>query len=143
MSEGRILGVDFGERRVGLALSDPTGFLASAHSVLIVQSAAHAANEVARVARETACIRIVVGLPLNMDGSKGPSAQKAEAFIESLRTKVKVPVVAWDERLSTKSAHDFLQATGHSAKDRRGIVDKVAAEVLLQTYLDAQTPPTP
>ena len=138
MSEGRILGVDYGDRRVGIALSDPTGFLASGHSVIVVQGPAHAVNEVTKVVRDSKCIRVVVGLPLNMDGSKGPSAQKALAFVEALKEKVAVPVVTWDERLSTKAAHDILQTAGHKAKDRKGIVDKVAAEVLLQAYLDAQ-----
>ncbi len=141
MSAGRIMGIDIGDKRVGVAISDPTGFLASAHSVLIVQSPAHAANEVARLCRETGVIRVVVGMPLNMDGSKGPAAQKTAAFIEDLKPKINLPIVTWDERLSTKAAHDILMQSGKKAPARRGIVDKVAAEIILQGYLDSQPMP--
>ena len=134
---GRILGVDLGERRVGFALSDPTQFLSSSHAMVEVQSPAHAANETARVARENDAVKIVVGLPINMDGSKGPAAQKALAFVELLRPKVKVPVETWDERLSTKSAHDVLIQAGTRRGDRKQLVDKIAAQIMLQNYLDA------
>ena len=137
MISGRILGVDFGERRVGFAVSDPTGMIASAREVVTVESPGHAANESARMARECGAVQIVVGLPVNMDGSHGPAAQKAKDFAGMLRGKVQIPVVMWDERLSTKSAHDAMLEAGVRGEKRRGIVDKVAAQIFLQNYLDA------
>ncbi len=134
---GRILGVDFGSRRVGFAVSDPTQFLASAHAMVEVESPAHAANETARIAAEVAAVKIVVGLPVNMDGSRGPAVQKTLEFVELLRGKAKAPVETWDERLSTKSAHDVLIEAGTRRADRKQLVDKIAAQIMLQNYLDA------
>jgi putative Holliday junction resolvase len=136
---GRILGVDFGERRVGFAVSDPTQMLSSAHAMVEVQSPAHAANETARICREASAVKVVIGLPVNMDGSKGPAAQKALAFAEALRAKVSVPVETWDERLTTKSAHDVLIEAGTRREKRKQLVDKIAAQIMLQNYLDAHT----
>jgi putative Holliday junction resolvase len=135
---GRILGIDLGERRVGFAVSDPTGFLASSHGMIEVQSPAHAANETARVCREVEAVKVVVGLPINMDGSRGPAAQRVEAFAEALQQKIELPVALWDERLSTKSAHDVLIEAGTRREKRKGLVDKIAAQIMLQNYLDAQ-----
>ena len=136
---GRILGIDFGEKRVGFAVSDPTQTIATAKEVVTVQSPAHAANEAARICRETGAVQIVIGLPINMDGTRGPAVEKAVAFAELLKTKTTVPVVLQDERLSTKSAHDFLLEGGMRNEKRKLIVDKVAAEILLQSYLDRMT----
>lgn len=136
---GRILGVDFGERRIGFAVSDPTQMLSSSHSMVEVQSPAQAANETAHICRETSAVKIIIGLPVNMDGSKGPAAQKALAFAEALRAKVKVPVETWDERLSTKSAHDVLIEAGTRREKRKQLVDKIAAQIMLQNYLDAHS----
>jgi putative Holliday junction resolvase len=138
---GRLLGVDFGTRRIGLALSDPGQVIASAREVLACESPAHAANLVAEACRAAGAVRIVVGLPRNMDGSMGPAARAAEAFADLLRQRVSVPVAMWDERLSTKSAHDALAEAGKRSADRRKIVDKVAAQIILQSYLDAQPQP--
>lgn len=135
---GRILGIDYGDRRVGFAVSDPTQMLATAREVVLVQAPGHAANESARIAGEVGAIRIVVGHPINMDGSRGPAAQKAAAFVELLRAKVSVPIDLWDERLSTKSAHDALIEGGMDGRERRHVVDKMAAQILLQAYLDRQ-----
>lgn len=135
---GRILGIDYGDRRVGFAVSDPTQMLATAREVVLVQAPGHAANEAARIAGEVGAVRIVVGHPINMDGSRGPAAQKAVAFVELLRAKVTVPIDLWDERLSTKSAHDALIEGGMDGRERRHVVDKMAAQILLQAYLDRQ-----
>lgn len=135
---GRILGIDFGEKRVGFALSDPTQMLATAKEVVIVQNAAHAANEATRIAKESGAVKIVVGLPVNMDGTRGPAAVKATEFAELLKEKSGLPVVMVDERLTTKSAHDALMAGGMRNEERKKIVDKVAAQILLQAWLDMQ-----
>ena len=134
---GRVLGIDFGEKRCGVALSDPTHFIASAHSVISYRNIAEVYRQVKLLCAEHDVEKIVVGLPLNMDGSLGPSAQKAQAFAEALETRGNVPVTTWDERLSTKSAEDALIEAGTRRDKRKGIVDKVAAQILLQHYLDA------
>jgi putative Holliday junction resolvase len=82
--------------------------------------------------------KVVVGLPRNMDGSYGPATAKVRAFIEKLKTKTEVPIFEWDERLSTVSAHNALREAGLNGKKRKGVVDKVAAQIILQNYLDAQ-----
>jgi putative Holliday junction resolvase len=135
--EGRILGVDLGERRVGFAVSDPSRFLASAHAMVEVRNPAQAANETARLGRETGAVKIVVGLPVNMDGSRGPAAEKTLAFVEVLKGKTALPVDLWDERLTTKSAHDALIEGGMRREKRKHLVDKLAAQIMLQNYLDA------
>lgn len=136
---GRILGVDYGSHRVGFAVSDPTQLIASAHAMVEVQDPGHAANETARIATEVAAVRIVVGLPLNMNGSRGPAAEKVEQFIERLRGKTGIPVATWDERLTTKSAHDVLIESGARRSDRKQLVDKIAAQIMLQNCLDAHS----
>ena len=136
---GRVLGIDFGEKRCGIALSDPTHCIASAHSVISYRDLAEVYRQVKAQCDESEVEKIVVGLPLNMDGSLGPSAQRAQAFAKGLGSRVAVPVTTWDERLSTKSAVDALIEAGTRRRKRKGIVDKVAAQILLQHYLDAHT----
>ncbi|MFH0909487.1 MAG: Holliday junction resolvase RuvX [bacterium] len=135
---GRILGVDYGARRIGFAVSDPTQIIASADEVVTIQNPGEAANRTAGKVRRTGAEEIVVGLPRNMDGSEGASAQKAREFVELLRKKTHVPVAMWDERLSTKSAHDILIEAGTRREKRKGLVDKIAAQIMLQNYLDAK-----
>ena len=138
---GRLLGVDYGDRRVGYALSDPLGIIATAKDVQAVEAPEHAANETARRAAEWKVEGIIVGLPLNMDGTRGPAVDKVDRFMELLRARTELPIRTWDERLTTHTAHAALRATGSDARARKGIVDKVAAQILLQAYLDAH--PTP
>jgi putative Holliday junction resolvase len=133
----RILGVDYGERRIGFAVSDPTRTIASADEVVAVQNPGEAANRTVDKCAQAGATRIVVGLPRNMDGSEGASAQKARAFVELLRKKTDIAVDTWDERLSTKSAHDILIEAGTRREKRKGLVDKIAAQIMLQNYLDA------
>lgn len=133
---GRILGVDHGAVRIGVALSDPTAFLAS--SLCVLDSTNAGIDQLAALVAEHDVEKIVVGLPRNMDGSYGPATEKVRAFIEKLKTRILVPVVEWDERLSTVSAHHVLREAGLNGKRRKGVVDKVAAQIILQNYLDAQ-----
>lgn len=137
---GRLLGVDFGTVRIGIALSDPLGMFATAHDVLDGGAPAQAAKAIAALCAEKEVETIVVGHPLNMDGSRGPSAEAAAAFAERLRGVVSIPVVLWDERLTSKSAEAALIEAGTRRDKRRGLVDKVAAQILLQHYLDAHSP---
>lgn len=137
---GRVLGVDYGERRIGFALSDPTEFLASAHSVSECRNEGEALKAVAGVFKATGAERIVLGLPVNMDGSHGPAAQKVKSFGEKLAAATGTRVEYWDERLSTRSAQDALIEAGTRREKRKGLVDKVAAQIMLQNYLDARSP---
>ncbi len=133
---GRILGIDHGDVRIGIALSDPTAFLAS--SLCVLDSTNAGLDRIVALIGEHQVDKIVVGLPRNMDGSYGPATGKVRAFIEKLKTKTDVPVFEWDERLSTVSAHNALREAGFNGKKRKGVVDKVAAQIILQNYLDAQ-----
>ena len=141
----RILGVDFGHSRIGVAVSDELGMLA--HPVETVPAAT--GNPVARIveiAREKNAACVVVGIPRHMNGDIGASAEDALAFAEKLRRALPCRVITQDERLSTVAANRALQASGQKTRHTRGIVDQVAAQMILQTYLDsvqAMTPEAP
>lgn len=135
----RVLGVDLGAVRIGLALSDRSGTLASPHSVLVRtgrRGEDHAA--LARIVREEEVELVVVGLPLNMDGSEGPAARAARDEGRLIATVVGVPLVFADERRTTVAAEDSLRERGVHGRRRRGSVDKVAAAFILQAWLDAR-----
>ena len=137
---GRVLGVDLGSVRIGLALSDPTRTVASPHSVLR-RAGDHGADHraIAAIAREHEVATIVVGLPLSLSGAKGPAARAAEAEIEELRRALgpDVHVVAHDERLTTVTAERSLDEARVRRADRAAIVDKIAAAVMLQSWLES------
>lgn len=134
---GRIMAVDLGEKRVGFALSDPTGFLASSLETAHVSNAGEALAAVKRLCAIHAPERIVIGLPLNMDGTQGIAAQKTTAFAARLREKLGLPVDTWDERLTTRLVQRVLIEANVSRSKRREVVDQLAAQVILQSYLDA------
>lgn len=138
----RILALDLGSRRIGVAVSDPSGILASPYLVL-GRGGGHAADHhaIAGVVEETGAGRVVVGLPLSLSGRPGPAAQLVLDEVDELRRALPVPVELHDERLTTVSAHRSLQATGMKEKARRLAVDKVAAAVLLQSWLDRPNQP--
>lgn len=133
---GRVLGIDHGDVRIGIALSDETAFLASA--LCTVDSTRAGLARIFALIEEHHVDKVVVGLPRNMDGSFGSATEKVRTFIEKLKTGTGIPVVEWDERLSTVSAHHVLREAGFDGKRRKGLVDKVAAQIILQNYLDAQ-----
>ena len=135
----RALGVDPGTKRIGLAVSDLSGTIASPLTVLqCSRSKEHDLREIARVARDEEADVIVIGLPVNMDGSHGKSAKAATALAKRLATLVDVPVELHDERLTTVTADRSMMEAGLDAVQRRQRVDKVAAAVLLQSWLDAR-----
>lgn len=131
----RALGLDVGGRRIGLALSDPTGFLASPFG--FVERGPSDLADIARIAEENEVAEIVVGLPLSMSGDSGIQAGKVRAFIRDLRSQTDLPIKTVDERLSTVQAQGMLRQSGRRRRDRdRGEIDAAAAAVILQTYLD-------
>ncbi len=133
----RALGVDPGTKRIGIAVSDLSGTIASPLTVLQrSKSRAHDLSELARLAKLEEADVVVVGLPLNMDGSTGPSAKAAIAVARQLATLVDVPVEMHDERRTTVSADRSMMEAGLNAIERRQRVDKVAAAIMLQSWLD-------
>ena len=130
----RILGIDFGQVRIGLAISDELGMLA--HPVKTVPASRAALNEIAEIARERDVERVVIGLPRQMNGDLGPAATDALAFAEKLRKLLSCEVITWDERLTTVAANRILRDAGQNTRSSRKIVDQVAAQVILQGYLD-------
>ncbi len=131
----RAVGLDLGERRIGVAVSDRAGTVAVGHGV--VERTADWQALVAVIA-ELEPERVIVGLPLSLDGTRGPAAQRAEADAAALRRLLDVPVELVDERFSTVTAHRGLQAAGARRPDRRRVVDQAAATILLQSWLDRQ-----
>jgi putative Holliday junction resolvase len=132
----RILAVDLGTKRVGLALSDPTGTIATALSTLEAEPGTTLATRVAAIARERAAARVIVGLPRRLDGSRGPEAAAAARFAVELRSATGLPVEVVDERLTTVSAERSLVEAGVRRAQRRQAIDRVAATILLQGHLD-------
>jgi len=134
----RVLGVDFGQARIGVAISDELGMLA--HPVETIPGARvdAAARRVAEIARERDVERVVIGMPRHMNGEVGAAAAEAHAFAEKLRPLLKCPITMWDERLSTTAANRALRDAGQKTKHTRGIVDQVAAQMILQGYLDSR-----
>lgn len=135
---GRILGLDVGDVRTGVAVSDPLGVIAQAHSVLECVSPEHDADAVRDLVRETESVRVVVGLPLGKDGEHGPQAQKVLAFVALLEERLDVDVVTIDERFSTAGAERMLIQANVRRKRRKQVIDKIAAQQILQVYLDRQ-----
>ena len=135
----RALGIDPGSKRIGLAVSDRSGTIASPFLVLQrSRSRQHDDNEIARIVREEEIDVVVVGLPVNMDGSHGPSAKAAIADARRLATVVDVPIELHDERRTTVTAEQSMRAAGLDGVERRQRVDKVAAAIMLQSWLDAR-----
>jgi putative Holliday junction resolvase len=141
----RLLALDVGDRRVGVAISDQTGLIATPLTVIRRTSKAEDFAKIARLVREQGVAGLVIGHPLGQDGCAGPQARRIEryaaALAESLRASgLDLPLMFWDESLSTRQAQEVMIASGRKSKDRRTRIDAVAAAVFLQDYLDAQRP---
>ena len=135
----KTVALDYGERRVGVAVADSEVRMALAHGCVEAKSQGDILEGVARVCRQLGADRIVVGKPLNMDGSEGPAAKQAVKFAETLRSMLGVPVHMWDERLSTVSAERALIDADMSRGRRKKVRDKMAARIILQSFLDNET----
>jgi putative Holliday junction resolvase len=136
----RILAIDYGSKRIGLALSDPTGTLARPLPFLPAKADAPLARELAALAKKEEAHLILLGLPRHMNGSLGEAAAQVQAFAALLGQATPVPIQLIDERLSTVQAGRQLQEAGKNARQQRGKIDSEAAAVLLQGYLDSRTP---
>lgn len=135
-TEGRILGVDFGDTRTGLALSDPSRLLASGLETLSPGGMEKTAEAVAKVAKERNAAAVVVGLPKNMDGTEGFRAVRCREFAEKLSALTGLPVAMLDERLTTVSASRYLNETNTRGTARKGVIDTLSAQIILQNALD-------
>ncbi len=135
---GRILGIDFGERRIGLALSDPSGLIAHGLDTMVVKNADGSLDAIVSIAETKQAIEIVLGLPVNMDGTTGEMAEKVEAFADRLRGRVSCEVRTWDERLTSVSAQRAMNEMGMEIRGNKESQDRIAATLLLQSYLDSR-----
>ncbi|AJY76114.1 Holliday junction resolvase RuvX [Paenibacillus beijingensis] len=135
----RTMGLDYGDRRIGVAVSDAFGWTAQGLVVVERRGGESEMDELVRLCAEHEVSEVVVGLPKNMNGSIGPRGEICIAFAESLKQKLNLPVHLWDERLTTVSAHKTLIEADVSRKKRKQVVDKMAATLILQNYLDSKT----
>lgn len=138
MSPQRILGLDFGERRIGVALSDPLGVTAQPLTTLERTSWKSDLGRIRELVREHRVGRIVVGMPLGMDGGRNDRVRSTEEFIVRLRGATEMPVDSWDERLTTVQAERAMLEGDVSRARRRRAIDRLAAVIILQSYLDAR-----
>ena len=134
---GKILSVDFGDARTGLAVSDVTRFLASGIGTISVGGIVKTADRTAEIAREQGVTAVVVGLPVNMDGTQGFRAERCREFAELLAERLPgVPIAMMDERMTTMVASRYLNETNTRGKKRKGVIDTLSAEIILQNTLD-------
>lgn len=137
MAMSRYLGIDFGSQRMGLAISDETGVLATPLRTVTIRGARHAVQEISAICTERKIKTIVVGLPLDLQGHTGPAAEAALDFAGKLRKQTKLLVEMWDERLSTSMAERTLIGVNVRRARRRELRDQIAAQIVLQSFLDA------
>ncbi len=134
----RILGLDVGSKRIGLAISDPLGITAQGLETLQRQNKRSDFAQLEQVIRDYQVAEIVMGLPLRMTGAEGPQAEKMQSFAEEVRRRFRLPVHLWDERLTSAQANRLLRQTDMSIKRRGQVVDQMAAVLILQSWMDAR-----
>lgn len=135
----RVLAIDHGTKRMGIALSDSLGIIAQPLEFIPAEPFPAFLERLQELLRKHEVAQIVVGLPRNMDGSFGPAAQKVQEFVATLKQATPIPVRTWDERLTSSQANRILVEAGVRRQNRKEKVDKTAAAILLQSYLDSQT----
>lgn len=131
----RIMAIDYGDAHTGIAISDPTGFLAGFTTTIDAYRPEVVVQRITELVSQHGAEELVLGYPKNMDGTLGPRAEKAEAMAVLLREATGLPVVLWDERRTTIDAHQILMTGGKNAKKRKKVVDAVAASLILEGYL--------
>ncbi|HSI13978.1 MAG TPA: Holliday junction resolvase RuvX [Chthoniobacter sp.] len=134
----RALGIDHGDARIGVAISDDLGMLAHPLETIRIKDVADPVARIAALVTSRDIGHIILGLPRNMDGSYGPAAEKVRAFAEKLRAACTCEVKLWDERLTSVAAQRSLHEAGRNVKDSREVIDQVAAQLILQGWLDSQ-----
>jgi len=139
LPSGRILGLDVGTRRIGIAVSDPLGVTAQGLETLQRRNRRYDLNELRKLLAEHEVREIVVGNPLRMSGQSGLQAEKMASFAAHLKQAFSIPVHLWDERLTTAEAHRLLDETGIRDSRRKEVIDKMAAVLILQSFLDARS----
>ena len=132
----RVMGIDYGDARTGVALSDLLCSIVGSTTVVPSRNRDKAINDIVRIAKEQEVGQIVVGLPRNMDGSEGPRAQLCREFAELLREATGLEVIMWDERRTTVEAHNILSQHNYHGQKRKNTVDAVAASLILEGYLN-------
>ncbi len=133
----KILGVDFGDSRTGYAISDALGFASNVLQAYHSKSMKSVADHTIELARELGVEKIILGYPKNMNGSLGPRAEKTQSLKQMLEDRADIPVVLWDERLTTVSAHNLMNETNVRGAKRKAGVDSISAAYILQGYLDS------
>jgi len=131
----RIMAIDYGDAHTGIAISDPTGFMTGFATVITAYRPEVVAQQIAALAQEHGVEELVLGHPINMDGTRGPRSEKAHAMKALLEETTTLPVTLWDERRTTIDAHQILMNNGKNAKKRKKTVDAVAASLILEGYL--------
>ena len=131
----RIMAIDYGDAHTGIAISDPTGFLAGFTTTINAYRPEVVSEQIAALAKEHGVEELVLGHPINMDGTRGPRSEKAQAMKVLLEDTTSLPVVLWDERRTTIDAHQILMGSGKNAKKWKKVVDAVAASLILEGYL--------
>jgi len=135
----KILGLDYGDARIGVAISDELGWTAQGLEVIERRKEGAELKRITELVSQYEVEEVVVGLPKNMNGTIGPRGEICKAFAEQLHEMLQIPVHLWDERLTTVSAHRTLIEADVSRKKRKGVVDKMAASLILQNYLDSKS----
>lgn len=134
----RALGIDLGEARIGLAISDELGMLAHPLETIHLKQTADPLGRIVEIVARDGIGAVILGLPRNMNGTYGPAAEKARTFAELLRGRIACEVKLWDERLTSVAAQRSLHESGRTVKNSRAIIDQVAAQLILQGWLDSQ-----
>ncbi len=134
----RVLAIDHGTRRIGIAISDEMQTIAQPLEFIAAEPFDGVVRRLNEIMAAKPVELVLIGMPRNMDGSYGPAAEKVRGFIEALKGKIAVPIRTWDERLTTAQANRFLIAADVRRRDRKEKVDKTAAAILLQSYLDSK-----
>lgn len=142
LEPGRVMALDVGGKRIGVAMSDTLRLLASPHSTIKAQPQASAIEKIAALVVQNEVIDLVVGLPLTLNGQVGPQAELIKRFVAELEQRVKVPIHLFDERLTSAEAERVMIEMGLKSEQRRARIDEMAASIILRDYLDSRRPPT-
>jgi putative Holliday junction resolvase len=138
MANGRVMALDVGKVRIGVALTDPLGYTAQPLLTVWRKTRGEDLRSLLRLARKHEVVEIVVGNPLHMSGEVSAWAAKVQEFAEELRVRSGLPVTLWDERLSSVAAHEILNEAGYERQERKYVIDQVAAVVILQGWMEAK-----